>query len=151
MKTEELERQWRDYSSLMPAEDVGMLLSPVEKFCGEPAKLLLPSTNMGTEGPVLKSILVATESFLSEVQAAAKPIHAHFDLIDRRICVRIEVTVHHFVRAQQEGPAISIPFIKFDVTHDIRGSTTATFIGDDWERWLEHAKEIFPVKRLLER
>src|SRR5947199_5953025 len=66
--SEPIEEQWRPYARLVPFEAIRKAIAVPQSVMEEAPHFILPSVGMGTDGQIVQSVILLTETYICEVR-----------------------------------------------------------------------------------
>ena len=149
MNHEQLRVSWKPYEPLVPFATAETRLRRPESLAREPITLILPSIELGPDGPVMKSVFAFTEHFLCEVRLSDGSTD-EFDFVLRRMMFNLRVHLSERAVKRADETEASFQLATVTVKHTGVFGSEFKYAGTDREPWLSAVLEVFPLKLLLE-
>ena len=162
MKIELIREQWTQYQHLVSSENVAKLLAPPESMLIENIERIVPNIELATDGPVVRSILFFSESYIVEVQLGDGK--QDFDVALKNTVGNYRVSLgHHEVirnavaieQAKTKGEPLPDPekFVYQMGTIQLRHSaincvTTISYFGNNLKEWIKAVTSAVPIEIL---
>ena len=163
MQLQPIRQQWANFEKLMPFEKVKDKLTLPMKFLAEEITHIIPNIELAEDGPVVKSLICLTSSYVGEIRFLDSSEHFDFALKNTIVNYRIELGDHTIVKnsiaieqaKQKETPPPEpdkVVFQKAEVTllHQFGTSfaTTLNYFGNERDSWLESILLAVPLRIL---
>lgn len=158
--------KWTPFEPLMAFDAISAKFSLPTDLVTEPIEHLLPSIELGTDGPILKSVFLVTKTYLCEVRISGVADDFDFTLLegvaDYRVSFgRIEVTKKPTGAPLAPAATENVPIpdekivyetAKVTLAHSLTIGLTSElhFAGTNRDNWFQLVRIALPIS-LLER
>jgi len=159
MNTKSLNEQWVYYQNLVPASRINEALRLPEGVLDEQIETILPNIVMGTDGPVVQSIIFFSKTYIGEARLMDSEDYFDVGLRDSVANYRLQIGRHEVVRntaaieaakakGEQPPEPEKIVYEKAVLTlqHTIFGLiSTINYFGNNRDEWLKSVKTKIPI------
>jgi hypothetical protein len=161
MKIELLRKQWGEYQNLVPTERIAEALQQPQILLDEEIENVLPNITLGTDGPIVQSIIFFSATYIGEARLIDG--QEHFDVAIRNTVAnyRIQLGRHEIVRnaaaieaAKAKGEALpaadkaTYETAVIILRHSIALVTEINYFGQNRSEWLKRVNALIPVQIL---
>jgi hypothetical protein len=162
MNTELVSEQWAPYRGLVPDARIREALLLPQGVMDEQIEAIVPNIVLGTDGPVVESIIFFSTTYIGEARLVDREEHFDIGLKDSVANYRLQIGRHEIVRntaaidaakakGEQPPEPEKIVYQKAVLTlqHTRVGLvSTINYFGDNRDAWLESVKANVPVEVL---
>ena len=144
-----IEEEIKLYGGLMAAEKLTEALQKAISYCSEDIISMLPSIIMGSDGPLLESMVLITKSFLCEVKLGTENLT--FDYVDAKTVCRHQVIFSELTVTQADDAKVEYQVANVEIAHEICGGlkTRLNYVGDKRDDWMKKVLESIPLSLLV--
>lgn len=116
-------------------------------FLGEPPIALLPSIQLGSDGPFLRSLFIFTEHEICEVHLTGKDSQ-EFDFVSKRHLLNYRFTFSTHDVSKDDRIIASFNLVEVTLRHSDAMYSQLSYVGDDPESWLSELRHGLSVAAL---
>ena len=159
-----IREQWAVYEALVSFETIQRALTRPQSLLDEEIEVILPNIELAADGPVVRSLILLSRSYIGEVRLTGELEDFDFGLRTLLGNYRVSIGQHEVVRnaaeieqaksrgeepPSQEKTVYQTATVTLLHTMFVMGMTTKmSYFGDKRDEWLKRIKTNIPVDTL---
>jgi hypothetical protein len=148
----DINEELKKYSKYVPYEKLTKIIKRPVSLCAEEVTAILPSINMGADGPILVSLFLVTQNYLCEIRLMGpNENYENFDYINLKTIInyRFNVSEHIVKKADEENVCYQVANIKLLHDVSIEFSSEINYVGFDRDEWIDMVTKAIPLSLML--
>lgn len=144
----DLTKELTQYNSLISFDKLTKALETPISVCPEEISAIIPSIEMGTNGPVLGHLFLVTPHYLCDIRL--HPTIEEFDYISLNTITNYRFYLSDQIVKHANNRKVRYQVAKIELLHELNEfKTELNYAGNDREMWLRAVTEALPLSVIL--